>query len=68
MAWEDFKFTPEDGLENTTTFPSKPGSGAAARAQPMTLFNQIKTFLNGTIKTSVTGNALRDIMGVKYKG
>jgi hypothetical protein len=53
MAWVDFKFTPEDGLENTTTFPSKPGSGAAARAQPMTLFNQIKAFLNGGVKDYV---------------
>ena len=68
MAWQDFDFTPSDGLSNTPTFESKPTSGARAREQFMIILNQIKTFLNGTIKTSVTGNALRDIMGVKYKG
>lgn len=50
MAWEDFEFTPEDGLENTTTFESKPVSGARARQQFTTILNQIKTFLNGTVK------------------
>jgi hypothetical protein len=72
MAWEDFKFTPEDGLENTTTFPSKPGSGAAARAQPMTLFNQIKAFFNSTVKTEIAtkqdSKPLRNLMGVKFNG
>jgi hypothetical protein len=53
MAWEDFEFTPENGLENTTTFPSKPGSGAAARAQFMTILNQIKAFFNGTVKNAI---------------
>jgi hypothetical protein len=66
MAWTDFKFTPEDGLSNTTSFPSKPSSGAEARTQFMAVLNQIKTFLNGTVKNEITG--LRGIMGIKFRG
>ena len=72
MAWEDFKFTPEDGLENTTIFESKPVSGARARQQFTTILNQIKTFLNGTVKTEIAtkqdSKPLRNLMGVKFNG
>ncbi|KJS84985.1 MAG: hypothetical protein JM58_09455 [Peptococcaceae bacterium BICA1-8] len=56
MAIGDFNYTPTDGLDNTTSFPSKPGSGTAARAQFMTVLNQIKTFMNGTQKTAINAN------------
>jgi hypothetical protein len=57
MAWTDFDYTPSDGLSNTTSFPSKPSSGPAARSQFMTLFNQIKAFLNGTVKSELAAKA-----------
>ena len=51
MAWTDFKYDPEDGLENSTTFESKPVNGGRARQQFMIILDQIKVFLNGTVKS-----------------
>ena len=64
MAWTDFDYVPTDGLSNVASFPSKPGSGALARAQFMTLLNQIKTFFNGTVKTEITTAKYRSYMEV----
>jgi hypothetical protein len=43
----DFAFTPADGLENTTTYESKPVSGARAREQIQEPINQIRDRMNG---------------------
>lgn len=42
----DFNFTPTDGLLDTAVFPSNPTSEAQARQQFMTLFNQIRDYIN----------------------
>lgn len=41
-----FNYDPINGLNDTVVFPSSPTSEAAARQQFMTLFNQIKNYLN----------------------
>jgi hypothetical protein len=67
MAWTDFAFTPADGVENTTTYESKPASGARAREQVQAGMNQIKNFINSTVKENSL-NTLRYYMGVKFQG
>ena len=42
----NFSFNPTDGLQNTSIFPSNPATEAAAREQFMTLFNQLKDYVN----------------------
>lgn len=54
MAWADFGFTPTTGLSDTTSFPTTPADETAARSQFMTVLNQIKTFLNLTVKETST--------------
>jgi hypothetical protein len=44
----NFGFNPVTGLSDTNTFPQKPGA-TAARQQFMTLFNQIRDWINGTL-------------------
>ena len=39
-------YVPSDGLKNVTTFPSKPGSGAAARKQVQDMLDQMLGFHN----------------------
>jgi hypothetical protein len=39
-------YTPSDGLKNTTSFPSKPGSGAASRKQVQDMLDQMLGFHN----------------------
>lgn len=56
MSWTDLEFTPTTGLQDSATFPSKPPSGTgsnSARGQVMNIINQIKTFINGTVKTEI---------------
>lgn len=48
-----FTFTPATGLLDTSFFPTKPTSETNARQQFMTLFNQLKDFIN---KNSVIVN------------
>jgi hypothetical protein len=48
-----FTFTPATGLLNTSIFPTKPTSETNARQQFMTLFDQLKDFIN---KNSVIVN------------
>ena len=42
----DFNFNPPEGLNNTSVFVDEPTTGAAARQQFMTLFNQLKDYVN----------------------
>jgi len=57
MAWADFGFTPSTGLSDTTSFPTTPADETAARSQFMAVLNQIKTFLNLTVKETSTNLA-----------
>ena len=41
-----FAFDPVDGLLNTSSFPDKPASNAAARQQFQELFNQLRDYIN----------------------
>lgn len=41
-----FAFNPIDGLLNTSSFPDKPASNAAARQQFQELLNQIRDYIN----------------------
>lgn len=41
-----FSYTPTDGLLNSTSFPNKPASNAAARQQFQELFNQVRDYIN----------------------
>lgn len=58
----DFNFNPPTGLNDETVFTDNPGSSQAFRSQFMTLFNQIKDFLN------LNGGVLRkgDPIGTEY--
>lgn len=47
-------YNPSDGLNNVTVFPSKPGSGAAARKQVQDMLDQILAFHNAHIADLVT--------------
>ena len=49
MSISPFAFDPADGLANTTAFPQKPADQTAARGQFMTLFNQLRDYLNSSI-------------------
>lgn len=49
---EDFNFDPVEGLENETTFIDEPLN---PRENFMRVLNQIKTFINGILKTAVDG-------------
>lgn len=76
----EFKYTPEDGLLNTVSFPTDPEDETAARQQPMTLFNQVKNYLNNDVKPAVEANSdaistlqnpniqFCDMRGVRYNG
>ena len=50
----NFEFSPADGLMDKTSFPTNLGSETEARQQFMTLFNQIKDFINTDIVTNLT--------------
>lgn len=50
----NFEFTPADGLMDKTSFPTNLGSETEARQQFMTLFNQIKDFINTDIVEELT--------------
>jgi microcystin-dependent protein len=41
-----FAYNPVDGLLNSTSFPDKPSSNAAARQQFQELFNQVRDYIN----------------------
>lgn len=41
-----FAYNPTDGLLNSTSFPDKPASNAAARQQFQELFNQVRDYIN----------------------
>ena len=49
----NLEFSPADGLMNKTSFPTDLGSETEARQQFMTLFNQLKTFMNDEIVNSL---------------
>ena len=49
----NFEFSPADGLMDKTSFPTNLGSETEARQQFMTLFNQLKTFMNDEIVNSL---------------
>lgn len=53
MTIPDFAYTPADGIKNTTSFPTSPGSNPAARLQFQTLFDQVTTYLNDTLIPAV---------------
>lgn len=69
---DDFAFDPVDGLKNTVEYETSPVSEARAREILQTPLDQIKTYLNGALKTEVTGKQdykqLRFYMGVKFNG
>ena len=50
----NFEFSPADGLMDKNTFPTNLGSETEARQQFMTLFNQLKDFINTDIVTNLT--------------
>ena len=51
-----FSFDPATGLNDTTVFVSAPTSETQARQQFMTLFNQLKDFLNaGNLEAGLLG-------------
>ena len=50
----NFEFSPSDGLMDKNTFPTNLGSETEARQQFMTLFNQLKDFINTDIVTNLT--------------
>ena len=50
----NFEFSPADGLMNKNTFPTNLGSETEARQQFMTLFNQLKDFINTDIVSNLT--------------
>ena len=50
---DNFEFSPADGLLNKNSFPTNLGSETEARQQFMTLFNQLKTFMNDEIVNSL---------------
>ena len=50
---DNFEFSPADGLMDKTSFPTNLGSETEARQQFMTLFNQLKTFMNDEIVNSL---------------
>ena len=50
----NFEFSPADGLMDKTSFPTNLGSETEARQQFMTLFNQLKDFINTDIVTNLT--------------
>lgn len=45
----NFTFNPPEGLANKVVFPSDPASEEEARNQHMTLFNQIKDYINENV-------------------
>ena len=49
----NFEFSPADGLMDKTSFPTNLGSETEARQQFMTLFNQLKSFMNDEIVNSL---------------
>lgn len=64
----DFAFVPATGLEDTGVYPSTPASEAAFRADVMAPSNQVKTFLNGTMKTFLNGMVNGTIADANGKG
>lgn len=49
-------FTPSDGLENTTTYASKPASEAVARENVQRGMNQLKTYINAGIYQGINAS------------
>jgi hypothetical protein len=66
-AVSDMAFTPADGLANTTTYESKPTSGARAREQVQAGMTQIQTHINTHIVPNIN-TKLRNYMGVAFNG
>jgi RNase P/RNase MRP subunit p29 len=54
LALTDFAFSPATGLRNTTSYPSAPGSGTAAREQVQGRLDEVRDFINGTLQTDIT--------------
>ena len=50
----NFEFSPTYVFMNKNTFPTNLGSETEARQQFMTLFNQLKDFINTDIVTNLT--------------
>lgn len=56
-----FNFNPTDGLLNVNEFPTNPASETEARNQFMTLFNQVRDYLNNGIDaTKLNGKKASD--------
>ncbi|NLE06032.1 MAG: hypothetical protein GX638_14700 [Crenarchaeota archaeon] len=53
MALSKMAFSPSDGLRDTTTYPSKPASGADAREQIQGRLDEIKKYLNDNLTAEV---------------
>lgn len=53
----EFSFTPATGYEDANEYPTNAGTEAQKRADFMKPLNQLKTFLNGTLKTIMDGKA-----------
>lgn len=56
MPLNDFNFTIPEGLRNVTEYPSKPGSGTEAREQIQGRLDEVKTYLNNSVKVQVNAN------------
>ena len=51
---DNFEFNPADGLLNKNSFPTNLGSETEARQQFMTLFNQLKDYINNNLVSNLT--------------
>jgi hypothetical protein len=54
MAFTDFAFTPADGLKNATSFPD-PETPGQLRTQVQTPSDQLRDYINNTLKPTVEG-------------
>lgn len=59
-----FAYTPETGLNDVVFYPTSPNSEAAARQQFMSLFFQIRDYINGNELNAATigGKALTELL------
>jgi hypothetical protein len=53
MSWSDFAFDPPEGLRDTTEYPDPP-TEPQARAQVQGRLDEVKTFINSTVKTEIS--------------
>ena len=53
----EFSFTPATGYEDANEYPTNAGTEAQKRADFMKPLNQLKTFINETLKTIMDGKA-----------